>query len=385
MAATKMSEHVALSEESVHNETYEVKQKTNFEDGPVEEKLDLLLEAEKLMRSDKANVLATFLSLSEDVATEYLITTEGTRVQTTLPKPSFYYFVTVKEGNKSAQRYWHYGGCGGFEVIKSWKIPELLHGEIRAITNNLKKSVKPPKKPIDIVCGPQVVGIMCHESVGHPHEADRIFGREAAQAGESFITRESIGTKIGTDIVTVVDDPLVEKSFGHYKYDNEGVKARRKFLIKNGKTNEFLHNRETAAAMGIKSNGSSRATQYNRESIVRMSNTFLLPGGYTEDELIREVKHGVYMKNFNEWNIDDKRLNQKYVGAECYLIENGELTKEVYQPTLEINTPDLWSSVRGIAKNTEYHAGTCGKAQPLQAIPVWFGGPSLLLRNIRLS
>ena len=115
-----------------------------------------------------------------------------------------------------------------------------------------------------------------------------------------------------------------------------------------------------------------------------MSNTFLLPGSYKEEELISGVKKGVYIKNFMEWNIDDKRLNQKYVGAEAYMIEGGKITVPVRSPSIEISTPALWKSVDAVAYNTEYHAGTCGKAEPMQAMPVWFGGPSMRMKNVRV-
>ena len=85
-----------------------------------------------------------------------------------------------------------------------------------------------------------------------------------------------------------------------------------------------------------------------------------------------------------EWNIDDKRFNQKYVGAESFLIKNGKIQYPIINPPIEITTPKLWSSIDAIANNTEYHAGNCGKGEPMQAIPVWFGGPSMSLRNIKV-
>jgi TldD protein len=111
-----------------------------------------------------------------------------------------------------------------------------------------------------------------------------------------------------------------------------------------------------------------------------MSNTFVLPGDYKEQEMIEETKYGIYIKNFTEWNIDDKRLNQKYKGNEAYLIENGEITKPIKQPSIEITTPVLWSSVTEIADNFELHAATCGKGEPMQGIPVTMGGPSMKLK-----
>ena len=116
-----------------------------------------------------------------------------------------------------------------------------------------------------------------------------------------------------------------------------------------------------------------------------MGNTVLEEGDFKEEELFEDIKKGVFVKNFMEWNIDDKRFNQKYVGADAYLIENGKITKPVIKPIIEITTPKLWGSVDAVANNTEYHAGNCGKGEPMQACPVWFGGPSMRIRNIKLG
>ena len=261
----------------------------------------------------------------------------------------------------------------------------MLVKEVSALNKNLKEGVRAPKGEVDLVTGPEVSGIIAHESCGHPFEADRILGREAAQAGESFVNPNYIGKKYGVDVVTLVDDPTIENSYGFYLYDDEGVQARRKFLVEKGIVKEFLHNRETAKSFGIKSNASARASEYDKEAIVRMSNTFFQPGDYSEEELIEGCKKGIFMKNFMEWNIDDKRFNNRYVGAEAYLIENGKLTKPVSNPVLEITTPAIDNSIDACAKNLELHAATCGKGEPQQGIPVTTGGPSLRLRKIRFS
>jgi len=382
---SRIGEETKLADEEAHKDVYEVKQKIKLGNVDPEEKMKILLDAEKEIMGLKINVPGRFISLSDQVTTEYLVNSDGTQLLATVPKVSFFYFLTIQENTKTSQRYWQYGNSGGFEFVKKWNVAKILTDEVMAQHKNLKQGIKAPKGKMDLVAAPQVVGIMVHESAGHPYEADRIFGREAAQAGESFISPDMVNTIIGSDVVNVVDDPAIENSYGFYKYDNEGTKARRKWLIKEGKINEFLHNRETAVYMDLKSNGSSRAVDYDKESIVRMSNTFMLPGDYSEEELIEGVKHGIYMKNFMEWNIDDKRLNQKYVGAEAYLIKNGKITDHVISPKLEISTPDLYNAVDAVAKNTEFHSGNCGKGEPMQAIPVWFGGPSIRLRNVRIK
>jgi TldD protein len=116
-----------------------------------------------------------------------------------------------------------------------------------------------------------------------------------------------------------------------------------------------------------------------------MSNTFVEPGDHTTEELIRMVRHGIYFKSFTEWNIDDKRLNQRYVGLEAYRIKNGEIGELVKAPVLEITTPALWGSVKARGKRMEFEAATCGKGDPMQGVPVWTGGPDTLLSGVRIG
>ncbi|MEM4298533.1 MAG: metallopeptidase TldD-related protein, partial [Nitrososphaerota archaeon] len=90
-------------------------------------------------------------------------------------------------------------------------------------------------------------------------------------------------------------------------------------------------------------------------------------------------------KSYMEWNIDDKRWNQRYVGVEAYLIKDGELGAMVYQPVIELTTQALYSAIDALGRDLKFYAGYCGKGDPMQGIPVWLGGPSARLRNIRLS
>ena len=378
--ASKIGEKVRLSEEKTVKANYEVKQKIKLDSVSPDEKIKFLTDIDNEINKKYFR----FFSLSDSISRKYFVNSEGTKIISKIPNVSFYYFITVIINNKSMQRYLPFGNSGGWEFVKKWDLKNKTLAEIKALENVIKKGVKTPKGKIDVVVGPEVTGIASHEGVGHPYEADRILGREAAQAGESFINQDMIGHKIGSDVVNLIDDPTLPNSNGFYLYDDEGVKARKKILVKDGKITEFLHNRETAIQMNVKSNGSSRASDYNKESLVRMSNTFVLPGELKEEELFEDIKLGVYMKNFMEWNIDDKRFHQKYTGAEAYLIKDGKITQPVINPVLEITTPALWSSVDALSKKVEFVAGNCGKGEPMQGIPVWFGGPSMRLRNITM-
>ena len=378
---SKISEKIYLSENPIYKKKYDVREKVKINDLTADRKISYLMELDK----DLKDVFMRLFVLSDNITEKYFITTEGTKIESKIPRIHFYAYLTIMHDNKTRQRYIPYGSSSGYECLKYWNLNEKFNNEFLALKNNIKNGVKVKKGVYDIICGSEVTGIAVHESVGHPYEADRIFGREAAQAGESFITKKMINTVIGSKNVTVVDDPTLENSYGYYLYDDEGVKARRKFLIKDGKINEFLHNRETAYQMKLQSNGSARASNYDKGNLVRMSNTFLLSGDSSEEEIIKETKKGIFLKNFTEWNIDDKRYQQKYVGCEAYLVENGEITKPLIAPALEITTPAFWKSIDMIGNKVEYFAGNCGKGEPQQGIPVWMGGPMIRLKDIKIN
>lgn len=381
--SSKINEKVDFSPDQIIKKEYQVKH--NLLDFPADKKIKILKNLDKSVLNTKVNLPNRFFSLSDHLTEKLYLNSEGTKIKSLIPRVALTYFLSLRQNQRIQQRYWTYGGSGGYQLFSQWKLEEKLPLEIKALDKNMKSGINPPKMA-DLVVAPEVTGIMVHESVGHPYEADRIFGREAAQAGESFVNERMLGQRIGSSCVTVVDDPTLPQSHGFFLYDDEGVKARRKILMKEGIINEFLHNRQTAYQMKLNSNGSARANNYDKEPMVRMSNTFLLPGNYKEEELFEDIKLGVYIKNFMEWNIDDKRLNQKYVGNEAYLIKNGQLTDQpVKQPVIEITTPKLWSSVDAVANNLEHHAAICGKGEPMQGIPVWHGGPSFRLRKIRLG
>jgi len=380
---------IRLSHEKTFKEQWQVKPKVSFEDVSAEDKMELLVDVDNAVSSPSevgTKVGNRYFYLIEYEIEKHFLNSEGTEVSSFLPRIFFYGLLTASELAKGTEQdSIEKGESRGWEAVKEWDLVNHATEKAKTLGRILKTAKKPPKGKIDVVLGSEVVGLMMHESAGHPYEADRIMGREAAQAGESFITKDMIGQKIGPEIVTVVDDPTVQHGFGHYLYDDEGVPARRRLLIKNGVINEFLHNRETAFEMGMKSNGAARAEFFDREPIVRMANTFMLPGDCTFEELLEDVEHGVFMKTFGEWNIDDRRYNMRFTGRECYLIDKGKLGGLVWRPILEITTPSFFGSIDALDKNLKFEGAICGKSDPAQGAPVWHGGPNVRVRDVKLG
>lgn len=383
-ASRGLRKPVSLAPQRAQQADYAADCRIKLDDVDSSEKLMLLQDIDKALLATKVSLPARLLQLDDQIRESWLVNTEGTRIHATVPRLGFTYLITAEKDGDTEQRTRDFGATGGWEITKKWKLDELLAEEAKMLAEVLK-APKAQAGQTDVVIGPEITGIASHESVGHPQEADRILGREAAQAGEGYLGPDETGRRIGSSVVNVADDPTVKGSYGWYRYDDEGVPAQRRMLITAGRISSFLQDRRTAAFFGIPSNGSCRASSWDREPIVRMSTTHVVPGDHSLQELLEGVKKGIWVKSYMEWNIDDKRFNQRYVGLEAWKVENGEPVSLVRRPALEITTPAFWSSVDAVGNDLGWTAGSCGKGDPMQGVPVWFGGPSIRLRNIRLG
>ena len=393
IASQVMKDKIHFSSENANVARWGVDERKKADDVSVEAMISFLKEIDATLQNPIADVSFPNrnLVLGRSVEEKYYENSDGSKLESRVPR--FFYLgmmLALYEGRPTSisvpPGYSGLGGTGGWEVIEDLNLVEYIPSGVKEITSGIKATEKPPRgETLDVILGPNVSGLTSHESCGHPGEADRILGREGAQAGESFLKADKLGMEIGSSEAFVSDDPTIPHSMGFYLYDDEGVKARKRKLITGGKFTEFLQNRATAFHFGINSNGSSRAVEFDREPIIRMGNTFIEPGEWTFEEMLKGVSRGVYIKSFMEWNIDDKRLNQRYVGLEAYMIENGTLKNAIKDPVFEITTPKYWGSIDARGKDLTFECGTCGKGDPMQGAPVFFGGPHIRLRNVRVG
>ncbi|MGC8676124.1 MAG: TldD/PmbA family protein [Candidatus Micrarchaeia archaeon] len=367
-----------ISEEKAEKCSYAVKETKKGGDS---ELLEDLLYLDRML-AEESDVRYRSLYGSVGSAESYYTNSQGSEIRARIPYVSSFIRFVVGTGSSTRTRYMQFGGAGGYELFNAEKVGETVSREVRSLANVAKHGVSLTQSELskvkNIVVSSEIAGIAVHESVGHPSEADRVFGREAAQAGTSYLTYD-LSMRIGSDQVTIIDDPTIEHAYGFYLYDDEGVKARPKVLVENGVHKELLLNREYAYMLNTKSNGSARSDSYSNEPIVRMSNTYLKKGRASFDELISEARNGVYVKSFTEWNIDDTRSFARYQGNEAYLIKDGELSTPVKNFVIEKTTTEFWRAVRLVGSDFELWLGNCGKGEPEQAVPVTMGGPSALL------
>lgn len=363
-------------------DSWKVPVKKKIEDFSVEDRVSIVKENDSVMEASGASVRVN--SMVDKRVRQIYLNSVGSEIEGDISRVNYFYLVGVVEDGEFEQSMEQYGSSSGFEYIDQLNLPDRIEQDI----NDLHETAAAPRinpGKFDIIVGPEISGIVAHESCGHPTEYDRIIGREGALAGESFLTGKKLPMKVGSPVVNVVDDPSMDGSFGYYKYDDEGIPSRKRYLYKNGETNEFILNRESAARLGTESNAGGRASSWDMEPLARMSTTYIEPGKYKFDELFDGIRKGVYIKSFTEWNIDDIRFNEKYVGKEAYFITNGDISGRVRRPVIETNTIKFYSSVDAVSDDLEFNAGTCGKGDPMQGVDVWMGGPHMRLREVYLQ
>ena len=279
-------------------------------------------------------------------------------------------------------------GTEGWEFIERYDLAGNAQRIAEEASALLRAKTMEPGATTVILDGSQVA-LQIHESCGHPIELDRVLGTEAAFAGMSFLTTDKLGSFLyGSPHVNMTADATVGGGLGTFGFDDEGVPAQSTSIVRDGLFLGYLTSRETAAALGQRSNGAMRASGWNRIPLIRMTNVSLEPGEWTLADMIADTDDGVYMETNRSWSIDDKRLNFQFgteIGRE---IKHGKLGDLIKNPTYTGITPRFWGGCDAIANRGEWVVwGTpnCGKGQPEQVAHTGHGASAARFRNVQVG
>jgi TldD protein len=253
------------------------------------------------------------------------------------------------------------------------------------------KSVEPGK--YDLVLSPEHLFLTIHESVGHPTELDRVMGYEANYAGTSFATLDKWQTKkfkFGAERVNFIADKTTPGSLGAVGYDDEGVPARRWDIIKDGMLVNYQATRDQAHIIGEKeSHGCSYADSWNSVQFQRMPNVSLAAGKeqLTPDEMIKDVKKGIYILGRGSYSIDQQRYNFQFGGQLYFEIKNGKIGGPLEDVAYQSNTQEFWNACSAICDDRDWRMGGSffdGKGQPSQVSAVSHGSATTRFNGINV-
>jgi predicted Zn-dependent protease len=243
-----------------------------------------------------------------------------------------------------------------------------------------------PAGTVDVLLMPDQMVLQIHESIGHPLELDRILGDERNFAGTSFVTLDMFGSyRYGSELLNVTFDPTRPEELASYAFDDDGLRAEKQYLIRAGMLERPLGGALSQSRAGVAGVANSRADNWNRPPIDRMSNINLEPGDSSQEQMIAGIERGVLMRTNSSWSIDDSR-NKFQFGCEWgQLIEKGELTTVVKNPNYRGISANFWRNLRQVGDaSTVQVLGTpyCGKGEPSQVIRVGHASPACVFSSV---
>ncbi len=361
---------------------------------PLEEKISLLMECDKVMRSKGEEIRVTEASMRAHKEEKIFASSEGSLINQEIVWCGAGISTTAVGYGEVQRRSLPASFRGdfataGYEYVRSLNLLDLAP-KCAEEAISLLTARSCPSGSMDIIIGGSQLALQIHESCGHPTELDRVMGSEASYAGTSFLTTEKLGKfKYGSKFVNLVADATVEKGLGTFGYDDEGVPAQKVYLVKEGIFTGYLTDRQYAAELGLeRSTGAARASGWNRIPIVRMTNINLEPGDWDFEELISDTRDGLFIETNRSWSIDDRRLNFQFGTEIAYRIVDGEVKELIKNATYTGITYEFWRSCDAICNEKYWKMwGTpnCGKGEPPQTMFVGHGCSPARFRNVRVG
>lgn len=279
-----------------------------------------------------------------------------------------------KEGDNRQRGYKSIGSTRGYETIVTEEAANLgTTASKEAIELLTAKTAK--GGTYKILLDPKLTGVFVHEAFGHSSEADIVLASES-------ILENRIEGKIGSDILNIVDDPTLEGSYGSYRVDDEGQIAQRSILVKEGVLKNYIHNLETASRLNMMGNN-GRVQNFRHYPIVRMSNTYIIPGDWKFEEMLGEIKDGIYAEGWQRGYTDPATGAFMFKCAKAHRVKNGEIKELLRDAAISGDTLTTLKNINSIGKKLEFSPGHCGKSG--QMLPVSDGGPHILVQDLVLG
>jgi TldD protein len=338
----------------------------------------VLAEIDAYARAKDPRVKQVMASVHGEWQAVQIIRADGTRTADLRPLVRLNVSVVVERDGKRESGTHGLGGRESYDRLMSpatWRdaVDEALRQAVLKLD-----AVPAPAGEMEVVLGAGWPGILLHEAIGHGLEGD--FNRKKTSAFSGLM-----GQRVAAPGVTVVDDGTLPDRRGSLTVDDEGTPSGRTVLIEDGILTGYLQDRLNARLMGVAATGNGRRESYAHAPMPRMTNTVMLGGRDSKDDMIASVKRGLYAVNFGGGQVDIVSGKFVFSASEAYLIENGRVTAPVKGATLIGNGPDALTKVMGVGDDMALDPGigTCGKAG--QGVPVGVGQPTLKMRGLTIG
>lgn len=346
------------------------------------DKIELLRKIDNFIRTLDHRIQQVTIRLSGNYEQVLIAATDNTLCADIRPLVNLSITVLVED---KGRREIGISGCGGRHSYKYFF--DKFKGEIRAIHHAYKatrialtklSAINAPAGMMPVILGPGWPGVLLHEAIGHGLEGDFI-------RKNTSVFSNKLEKRIASKICTVVDDSTMLGRRGSLSVDDEGVPGLYKILIKKGILKNFMLDKMNGKLLGKLSTGNGRRQSYAHLPIPRMTNTYMLPGKSTPQEIISSIDEGIYASNFEGGQVDITSGKFVFSTSEAYLIKKGRITNPIKNATLIGSGEDIMKKISMVGNDLKLDdgIGTCGKAG--QFVPVGVGQPTLKIDNITVG
>lgn len=334
------------------------------------DKVTLMQQVDNYIRQKDPRIIQVSVSLAGEYETVLVVASDGHLAADIRPLVRFNVNVILEQGARRESGY--AGGGGRFDYHYFFNDDLAFHYADEALRQALVnlESIEAPAGPMPVVLGPGWPGVLLHEAVGHGLEGD--FNRKGIS-----VYSGRMGQKVASDLCTIVDNGTLSNRRGSLNIDDEGIPTQNNVLIENGILRNYMLDKRNARLMGMKSTGNGRRESYAFLPLPRMTNTYMLAGKNSPEEIISSVENGIYAVNFGGGQVDITSGKFVFSASEAYLIEKGKVGAPVKGATLIGNGPDVLTKVSMVGNDLKLDAGVgiCGKDG--QSVPVGVGQPTL--------
>lgn len=346
------------------------------------EKITLLQAVDKYIRDQEPLATQVVVSLSGVYEEVLIAATDGTFATDIRPLIRLNCSLLIEDNGRRERGSAGMGGRYSYAYFNQLEDNQLRYEKLANEAIHMARvnmqAVDAPAGVMPVVLGNGWPGVLLHEAVGHGLEGD--FNRKGAS---TFSGR--IGEQVAAKGVTVVDDGTLTDRRGSLTVDDEGTPSQHNVLIEDGVLKGYMQDKLNARLMGVQPTGNGRRESYAHLPMPRMTNTFMLGGQYTPEEIIASVKKGVYAPNFGGGQVDITSGKFVFSTSEAYLIENGKITTPIKGATLIGNGPEVMQKISMIGNNMSLDkgVGVCGKDG--QSVPVGVGQPTLKVDELTVG
>jgi TldD protein len=345
------------------------------DDVPKARKVELLTRADAAARAESSSISSVTASYADSRRRILIANSDGLLTGDDQVRTRFM-VQCVASGDTGMQT--GYEGPGrtlGFELFDEFD-PEVVARQAARRATVLLDAVPAPSGRVPVVLKKGAGGVLFHEACGHGLEADLVRKDASVFAGR-------VGEQVASPLVTLVDDGTYAREWGTFAIDDEGAPARRNVLIDKGVLTDYMWDLVRARKDGRESSGNGRRETYQHLPMVRMTNTFLLPGESDPDDIIRDVDYGIYCVQLGGGQVNTATGDFVFGVTEGYLIEGGKVTAPIRAAQLIGNGPEALTMIDAVGNDFDTWAGTCGKSG--QGVPVSSGQPTLRVRELTVG